>query len=159
MRLKRLKTFRLVCLFTGENSLNHYLTFMKIITRITVLLLAQILLFSCSAQNEEVSKRAVPAQASADSLTFLVYEKFADLEPLLHRQSDTTYVVNFWATWCKPCVAELPFFEKLHAAYRGKPVEVILVSIDFPKQLKSKLLPFVRERNLQAQVVALADTE
>ncbi len=44
---------------------------------------------------------------------------------------DTVYVVNFWATWCKPCVAELPNFEKLQATYKSKPLKVLLVSMDF----------------------------
>lgn len=133
---------------------------MKVVIRLAVLLLAQSLLFSCSSQNAESGTLPAPAgQAASHSPNFPVYEKFADFELLLHKQNDTTYVINFGAIWCKPCVAELPFFEKLHDAYRGKPVKVILVSIDFPKQLKSKLLPFVQSHDLQAQVIALADMD
>src|SRR5215217_6535032 len=44
---------------------------------------------------------------------------------------DTTYIVNFWATWCGPCVKELPQFDKLHQMYQGKPVKVIMASFDF----------------------------
>ena len=39
-------------------------------------------------------------------------------------------VVNIWATWCAPCVTEMPTLAKLQAAYAGKPVEVVAVSID-----------------------------
>ena len=72
---------------------------------------------------------------------------------------NSKYVVNFWATWCKPCVAELPWFEQLHKEMTGQPVKVVLVSMDFPKQFESKLLPFVQERQLKATVIALADMD
>ncbi|WP_461485203.1 TlpA disulfide reductase family protein, partial [Pedobacter sp.] len=36
-----------------------------------------------------------------------------ELEQRIAKGKDTTYVVNFWATWCGPCVEELPYFEKL----------------------------------------------
>ncbi len=39
-------------------------------------------------------------------------------------------VMNIWATWCGPCVTEMPTLAKLQAAYAGKPVEVVTVSID-----------------------------
>lgn len=79
------------------------------------------------------------------------------LKPLLHLQNDKTYVVNFWATWCAPCVKELPYFEKLNKEYQDKNVEVILVSLDFPKKVNTKLIPFINENNLQSKVVLLDD--
>ncbi len=39
-------------------------------------------------------------------------------------------VMNIWATWCAPCVAEMPTLAKLQAAYAGKDVEVVAISID-----------------------------
>ena len=39
-------------------------------------------------------------------------------------------VLNIWATWCAPCVTEMPTLAKLQAAYAGQPVEVVAVSID-----------------------------
>ena len=91
--------------------------------------------------------------------TIPVYEKFEELSPRLSVQNDTTYVINFWATWCKPCVQELPYFEQLHQSYRDKKVSVLLVSLDFSRQLESKLLPFVQDKQLKSEVIALTDSD
>ena len=77
---------------------------------------------------------------------------YKELKPMLERQDGKTYVINFWATWCAPCVKELPAFEKLNKEYAAKNVEVILVSLDFPKQVEKRLLPFINKKNLQSKV-------
>lgn len=116
---------------------------------------------SCSATAPESESKAAASftLSPTDSLPFAIAQKFEELEPLFHLQNDTTYVINFWATWCKPCVAELPWFEQFHEEMSNQPVKVVLVSMDFPKQYESKLLPFVQERQLKAQVIALADMD
>ena len=86
-----------------------------------------------------------------------VYKTFDDFEPILHQDTDTTYVVNFWATWCGPCVKELPYFEALHKRYEDQPVKVVLVSLDFEKHIVRKLLPFLNKKDIQSNVVLLAD--
>lgn len=130
------------------------------ITRMFVLMFL-FLMVACSTTPSAASCRDSQGDAllNQDSLPFRIAEKFEALEPLLHYQNDTTYVINFWATWCKPCVAELPWFEQLHQDMANQPVTVLLVSMDFPKQFESKLLPFLQERRLKAQVIALADMD
>ena len=81
------------------------------------------------------------------------------LEPLLNKGDDKTYVINFWATWCKPCVKELPVFEKLNSEYKKKGVEVILVSLDFPNQIDDVLLPFIQKEKLKSEVILLDDPD
>ncbi len=92
---------------------------------------------------------------SAENEVIEVYN-FDQLQTYLSNKSDKTYVVNFWATWCKPCIKELPFFEAVQAGHADK-VKVILVSLDFPDKLESKLKPFIKENNLKSQVVLLDD--
>lgn len=87
-----------------------------------------------------------------------VYTSFEAIEPLFQQKNDTTYVINFWATWCKPCVEELPYFEDLHKNYSNQKVRVILVSLDFPRQIESKVVPFVAKHQLRSDVVVLAET-
>lgn len=84
---------------------------------------------------------------------------FKSLEPMLKRQNDTIYIVNFWATWCKPCVAELPNFEKLQAEYKKQKVKVLLVSLDLSKQVESNLIPFIKRKKIQSKVVHLKDPD
>ena len=81
------------------------------------------------------------------------------LEPLLHQKNDTVYVINFWATWCVPCIKELPHFEKMNQKYKNGKFKMILVSLDFPKMIESRLLPFIKNKGLQAEVVVLNDPD
>jgi thiol-disulfide isomerase/thioredoxin len=68
-------------------------------------------------------------------------------------------VVNFWATWCAPCVEELPYFEELTREYADKPLRVLLVSLDFRRQLERRLLPFLKNNDIQSRVVVLDDAD
>lgn len=83
--------------------------------------------------------------------------KIDDLLKRINNNSDTTYVVNFWATWCKPCVAELPEFEKLHLDSREKnrKVKVLLVSMDFVEELDKKLKDFLTKNKYTCEIVLL----
>lgn len=85
------------------------------------------------------------------------YEKFDDFEKAIIKEDENVYVINFWATWCAPCIKELPHFEKLHAG--NKNVKVILVSLDSQKDLEKKLIPFVERKKLTANVVMLSDKD
>ncbi len=88
------------------------------------------------------------------SQTVPVY-KIDGLLKRIYNTSDTVYVVNFWATWCKPCVAELPGFEKLHKMHINEPVKVLLVSMDFKEELNKKLIPFIAKHNYTTEIVLL----
>ncbi len=82
---------------------------------------------------------------------------FKQLDPYLHRNNDTVYVINFWATWCKPCVKEIPGFEKFNRDFKDKKVKVILVNLDFPDKHDELLLPFIKNNNIKSEVIHLTD--
>lgn len=85
--------------------------------------------------------------------------KLPQLQALLNRPTDTTYVVNFWATWCGPCVKELPHFDKLTTTYKNQKVKVLLVSMDYASQLDKKVKPFAVKNALKSKVVLLNETD
>ena len=84
---------------------------------------------------------------------------FSELEQRMQKGNDTTYVVNFWATWCGPCVEELPSFEKLQSDYRNKPIKVILLSLDFKSKLATAVIPFVERNQLKAEVFVINEKD
>ena len=84
---------------------------------------------------------------------------FGEFSHLLEKNNDTTYIINFWATWCKPCIKELPAFEMIHEEYRSEKVKVILASLDFPKQLESHVIPFIEKHQIKSEVVLLNDPD
>jgi thiol-disulfide isomerase/thioredoxin len=80
--------------------------------------------------------------------------KITDLENRINNSSDTTYVVNFWATWCVPCVKELPDFDSIAKSYKEK-IKVLYITLDFKEDLNSKVLPFLKKRPLHSEVMLL----
>jgi thiol-disulfide isomerase/thioredoxin len=77
---------------------------------------------------------------------------------MLHNENDTLYVFNFWATWCKPCVAELPYFEKLNKIYASEKLKIILVSLDFADEIDTRVMPFLLKNNIQSKVILLDES-
>lgn len=81
---------------------------------------------------------------------------FEGLKPLFNENCNDIHIINFWATWCKPCVAELPYFERLHIEQN---IPVTLVSLDMPNLIESKLIPFIKKEKLQSEVLVLDDPD
>ena len=115
-----------------------------------ILIISLLLLISCTKKEKETVETIVSENAEIE-----VYN-FDQLESFLSSNTDKTLVVNFWATWCKPCIKELPYFEAIQTKYNDD-VRVVLVSLDFSDKLESQLIPFVNENALRSQVVLLDD--
>lgn len=85
--------------------------------------------------------------------------KFPQLEEIINSDKGGVKVINFWATWCKPCVEEIGYFERAQAQFKSKNVTVILVSFDFVQDLDKKVQRFVEKRGLQSRVLLLDETD
>lgn len=68
---------------------------------------------------------------------------------LTQKEDDSLYIINFWATWCAPCVRELPYFNAAHKKYTNSDdkVSMKLISMDFDTQLEERVIPFFERKN------------
>lgn len=93
--------------------------------------------------------------SSALSAQTFFAKDFSAVQNLLNTRSDTVYVINFWATWCKPCIQELPYFEEVSQNNSDARLRVILISLDTEKYWDDALTPFLNKTGLQTEVWAL----
>ena len=119
--------------------------------RIFLILLLLIGFYSCKKQDKG------PVEID-ENQTIEVYN-FTELESFFNTHNDKLLVINFWATWCKPCVKELPYFQELHDAYKNQNLKVVMVSLDFPDKFESQLIPFVKNKKITPQVILLNDPD
>lgn len=78
---------------------------------------------------------------------------------MMSAKNDTTYLINFFATWCQPCVEEFPAFQQFSVRYATEKVRVIFVSLDFKKDFQKRLLPFVKKHRVGNEVVLLDEPD
>ncbi len=84
--------------------------------------------------------------------------KLQELKALMNASSDKIQVINFWATWCAPCVKELPLFEKL--GQERKDVKVTLVSMDLDLDPNpDKVYRFIARKKIQSEVLILDEKD
>ena len=102
-----------------------------------------LILFTCSTVGN--------AQESAEII------KFNKLDELIKEKGDQIKVINFWATWCGPCIKELPYFEAARKAY-GDRISVNLISLDFADQI-TKVNKFVERKGIASTVYLLDEID
>ena len=82
--------------------------------------------------------------------------KLKDLQTIISTRSEKIQIINFWATWCAPCVKEVPLFERLNQ--ENKAVDVTLVSMDYDLDPNpEKVYRFITRKKLQSKVVILIE--
>ena len=107
---------------------------------------ALLILVSCNQQKQ------VPATSSISRVW-----QFEQILPIFQKNNDTTYVINFWATTCPPCIKELPYFEKINQLSNSKPIKVVLINRDLEKHFEKRVIPFVKKHHLHSEIIALHD--
>ena len=84
--------------------------------------------------------------------------KITDVEQYIAESKDEVLVINFWATFCKPCVAEIPFFISTVEKYKSSKVALLLVSLDLPSFYPTKIAAFAKKNNFRASIAWLDET-
>ena len=70
------------------------------------------------------------------------------IDSLIHNRKDKALFLNLWATWCKPCVEEFPDIVTLYNEFRNAGVDIVAISVDYPDEVTSKILPFLDSLNV-----------
>ncbi|WP_250433935.1 TlpA disulfide reductase family protein [Hanstruepera flava] len=123
-----------------------------------IILILVLFVFSCKEAPTEIVEVNETIDENSKGIE-LEIKDYVDIEPYLNIKDDNVYVVNFWATWCAPCVKELPFFEQLGKNFKDNNVKVVLISLDFPNHYESKLIPFIEKNKLQSKILVLDDPD
>lgn len=72
------------------------------------------------------------------------------------KDDDTTRIINLWATWCAPCIKELPYFEEVNAESQDAKIKIILLAVEDTPESISR---FVTKKNIQSRVMILDETD
>lgn len=86
-----------------------------------------------------------------------VIDEFSELDEMIKSDPNMTWVINFWATTCPPCLKEMPHFRELEQEFQTTNLKVILVSLDLKRHLDDRVYPFVEKHNITPEVWLLAD--
>lgn len=70
------------------------------------------------------------------------------VEALKESYKGKVLLVNFWATWCTPCVKEFPDLVKLYKNYKKKDFKVIFISVDLAEDIEGKVKPFLKKKDV-----------
>ncbi|MFA7360107.1 MAG: TlpA disulfide reductase family protein [Candidatus Kapaibacterium sp.] len=82
------------------------------------------------------------------SQTVIPVKSTDDLIEIQNCVKGKVVLYNFWATWCKPCVAEFPELIKLYNNYKDKDFVIVFISLDAPEELKTKVIPFLEKQGV-----------
>jgi len=109
--------------------------------------------FACQSKKE--TDEAIISNEQLSLIT-----DYNDLFAKFTPNDDKLYVVNFWATWCKPCVEELPDFMKLNKEFSNdEHFKMVLVSLDKATDVDTKVKDFISHNNITPIVYVLADNK
>jgi len=88
----------------------------------------------------------------ASSVTIVSAEEVRDA---VHAGQGRVTLVNFWATWCPPCVAELPYFAEVYENYDRDKVHFLSITADHPETLDDAVKPFLEQRELPFPILMM----
>ena len=97
----------------------------------------------------------IPFFSSGQKIHFITIDQ---LNERVNKSNDTTYIINFWATWCTPCIKEMPALEKFEQAFKTEKVKLLLISLNFKSELNNTA-SFVASRKIKSEVWLLNEKD
>ncbi len=115
--------------------------------------------FGCLIKRVQNSKEVLASAAQEKSFEPKIGTlKPVDFQKFKNSAQGKVLVINFWATWCGPCVAEFPEFVMLDKKYRDLGVKFVGISADEMTDLKTKVIPFIKEQRAMFDIL-IQDTD
>ncbi len=99
------------------------------------------IVFTCTAFAQQINK------AKIEDITAYI------------QKADHPLIVNFWATWCKPCIEEMPLLQQTMQQNKSAKLELVMVSLDFPEAYPDTILDFIQKKNISATFFWLDETD
>lgn len=115
-------------------------------------------LASCKKENQKIEENTAASDSISTPASVAAALKMVtpqQTSEFLNKKNDTLYVTNFFATWCGPCVREIPHFKNKIQELNGKPVKITFVSLDQKEVWNSEVPRFVDEQGIRNQTVLL----
>lgn len=120
-----------------------------------LILFTMILLSAVACNSGNSGEVSIPEEALLKGVE--EYVDFSKLEPIFHKQNDSTYLINFWATTCPPCLKELPWFQQLAMEMQNEKLAMLFINTDGKSHIEDRLFNFLEKRKIDLPVVALSD--
>jgi len=122
------------------------------------LLAGALIVLPLSAFSEESASPSSQPRAEVDQRTVEQVD-LAGLQKVIESHRGKVLLVDFWATWCVPCVEQFPSLVKLHRELKEDGFEVLAVSLDTPDMMESAVKPFLKKQKPGFSVVLLSGVD
>jgi len=107
-----------------------------------MLIISIVFFFACNGSNKTDDQSGVAVHLLDE----------VGLEQLLTQRSGKILFLNVWATWCVPCREEFPDLVKLVEVYSARNIEFVGLSVDYPDEADSKVIPFLQDLHVNFKI-------
>ncbi len=123
------------------------------VCRVLLLLLFLLTVASCTRKEQKVDaqRETLSAATGMDQIQVEAIDE-RGFRQLVTQRNGKALFVNLWATWCEPCKEEFPDILKLSNEVPPSEFDFVAISLDYPDEVESKVIPFLRENKITLKV-------